>query len=368
MMDHFAPIRAVGCMSGTSLDGVDAALLITDGQDQIEAGPTAYRAYTGDERAVLRAALGAWPGDAGVADASAVVEAAHREVLATFDDVDLVGFHGQTFAHDPDGGRTHQAGDPSMLGGAAPVIWDFRTADMQAGGAGAPLAPFYHHALARSAAVTHPVAFLNLGGVANVSFVDPQVAQPEVPGAISAFDCGPANALIDDFTMARRGVAHDVDGALAATGEVDKSILAEAIGHPYFDQSPPKALDRDAFAHVAGLVADLSDEDGAATLTAFTVAGVQRAAQVGGLDVRHWYVCGGGRHNLAIMAGLRDALDGAVEPVDALGKDGDALEAQAFAWLAVRSLRGLPLSAPGTTGCAHAVTGGQLWEPVKKLS
>ena len=181
MMAEFAPIRAVGCMTGTSMDGVDVATIKTDGATAIEPGRTAFRPFSETERSSLRSALGKWPGEDGVAQAAHVIETAHREVLAEFPDAEVIGFHGQTLAHDPSGARTHQAGDPTRLGTRSPVVWDFRSADMAAGGVGAPLAPFFHHALARRAQLQEPVAFLNLGGVSNVSFVDPACVRPVAP-------------------------------------------------------------------------------------------------------------------------------------------------------------------------------------------
>ena len=216
----------LGAMSGTSLDGVDAAVLVTDGERIEGFGETAYRPYTPAERAVIAQALGCWDGPDVVA-AAGVVERAHLEILGGFDGVDLIGFHGQTIAHAPRAQGTLQVGDGSLLaaGLGVPVVWDFRTEDVARGGEGAPLAPFFHFACAKYIGARAPVAFLNLGGVGNLTYVDPSFGRPEVPGALLAFDTGPANAPIDDLMRGRRGVDCDRDGALAATGRVDEATV-----------------------------------------------------------------------------------------------------------------------------------------------
>jgi len=358
------PVRALGAMSGTSLDGVDAAVVETDGARIHGIGPAAYRAYTAPEREVLRAALGLWEGP-GVAAAARVVEAAHAELLAGFDDVALVGFHGQTLAHDPRGRGTLQAGDGARLARAlgCDVVWDFRRADVAAGGEGAPLAPFYHFACAQWIGADAPLAFLNLGGVGNLTWVDPVHARPEDPGALLAFDTGPANAPLDDLMRARRGAACDRDGALARQGRVVEAVIEAILADAYFARPPPKSLDRDAFARLGGMVAPLDDADAAATLTALTVATVARGIALCPAPPARVLVGGGGRHNRVMMAGLAAALDAPVAPVEAAGLDGDMMEAQAFAHLAVRVARGLPTSCPGTTGVRGPVSGGVLSRP-----
>lgn len=358
-------VWALGAMSGTSLDGVDAAMVLTDGLRVLEFGPTAYRPYTDAERATIRAAFGCWPGDAGVAEAAEVVENAHAEVLSRFSGVDLVGFHGQTLAHDPRGRGTHQAGSGAVLAEVLglPVVWDFRTSDVAMGGQGAPLAPFYHHALARFIGADAPVAFLNLGGVGNVTWVDPRHGAAEAPGACLAFDTGPANAPVNDLMQARRGLAQDERGTLAASGLPDEGILARFLEHPFFYRMPPKSLDRNDFNAVLAAVSRLSDADAAATLTAAAARAVARGAEHFPTPVARLMVTGGGRHNATLMAMLADLLPCQVVPVEAAGLDGDMLEAQAFAYLAVRVARGLPTSGPGTTGVAAAVGGGQISTP-----
>ena len=358
------PVWALGAMSGTSLDGVDGAMILTDGLRVLEFGPSDYRPYTDAERAVLRAALGRWPGEAGVAEAAEVVETAHAELLSRFSGARIVGFHGQTLAHEPRGRGTHQAGDGRVLAEVLglPVVWDFRSSDVELGGEGAPLAPFYHHALARRIG-GGPVAFLNLGGVGNLTWADPARPEPEEEGALLAFDTGPANAPIDDLMQARRGAARDEGGRLAASGTPDRALVAALLEHPYFFRIPPKSLDRNDFAAALAPVAALPDADAAATLTAAAAACVKAGfGHFPALPAR-LLVTGGGRHNPALMAMLADALPVPVDPVEAAGFDGDMLEAQAFAFLAVRVARGLATSCPGTTGVAAAVGGGRVSEP-----
>ncbi|MDP3339791.1 anhydro-N-acetylmuramic acid kinase [Frigidibacter sp.] len=359
------PVWALGTMSGTSLDGVDAALVLTDGHRIHEFGATAYRPYTEAERAVLRAALGRWPGEAGVAEAAEVVETAHAELLSRFDGADLVGFHGQTLAHDPRGRGTHQAGNGAVLAAVLdlPVVWDFRTSDVTLGGQGAPLAPFYHFACARFIGATEPLAFLNLGGVGNLTWVDPALPGPEVAGALLAFDTGPANAPVNDLMQARLGLAQDEGGALAATGVVDEAVIEAFLAHPYFYKMPPKSLDRNDFSGLLEAVASLPDADAAATLTAAAAAAVARGAEHFPRLPSQILVAGGGRHNATLMAMLTDRLACPVLPVEAAGLDGDMLEAQAFAFLAVRVQRGMATSCPTTTGVAAAVGGGRISRP-----
>ncbi|MGR3526005.1 MAG: anhydro-N-acetylmuramic acid kinase [Paracoccaceae bacterium] len=355
-------IRALGAMSGTSLDGVDAAVVETDGIAIRAFGPTAYRAYTDAEQDVLRAALGKWPGDPGLEEAQTLVEDAHHAVLSQFDDVELVGFHGQTLAHDPGGRGTHQLGDGAALAErlGRPVVWDFRSADVRLGGQGAPLAPFFHFACAKWIGATEPLAFLNLGGVGNLTWIDPSRAKPEEEGALLAFDTGPANAPINDLVHRRLGLSYDKGGQLAAKGTVADGALELFLDEPYFLKMPPKSLDRDAFADMLDLVRELDDADAAATMTAMAAAAVMRGMEHCPAPPQRLLVTGGGRHNPVMMQMLRAGLDCSVDPVEAVGLDGDMLEAQAFAYLAVRVARGLPTSGPATTGVRAAVGGGIL--------
>ena len=359
-------VWALGAMSGTSLDGIDAALLRTDGECILEFGASAYRPYSQAERAILRRALGKWPQEDGVAEAASVVEAAHVDVLAGLAaGADIIGFHGQTLAHDPSGRGTHQAGAGSVLadGLGLPVVWDFRSTDVRLGGQGAPLAPFFHFACARWIGATEPLAFLNLGGVGNLSWIDPGLGAPDLPGALIAFDTGPANAPINDLMQSRRGLPCDLDGVLAGEGDVDQPVIERLLRHPYFLRMPPKSLDRNGFPDLLSSVADLSDADAAATLTAAAAAAVRRGVEHFPRPVTRLLVTGGGRHNPVLMKMIAEGAGCAAAPVETVGLDGDMLEAQAFAFLAVRVARGFSTSCPGTTGVGAAVGGGQISQP-----
>lgn len=358
-------IRALGAMSGTSLDGVDVAEIVTDGLEIFSFGESAYRPYSGEERAILRQALGKWPEAPGVDKAAKIVETAHIEALGPFENAELVGFHGQTLAHEPQNRGTHQAGSGALIAAALskPVVWDFRSADIKLGGEGAPLAPFFHFACAKWFGAERPLAFLNMGGVGNLTWVDPLRARPEEDGALLAFDTGPANAPINDLLQARLGQDCDRDGKLAQQGTVEEGALELFLDDPYFFRIPPKSLDRDAFSDMIGLVRELSDADAAATLTGMSAAAVMRAMEHCPAPPERVLVTGGGRKNPVMMQMLSAGLDCPVVPVEDMGLDGDMLEAQAFAYLAVRVARGLPTSCPGTTGVRAAVSGGEISYP-----
>lgn len=357
-------VRALGTMSGTSLDGVDAAVLETDGQVIAGFGPSDYRAYTDADRSVLRGHLGRWHDD-DVIECARTVEMAHIAVMTPFEAIDIAGFHGQTLAHDPDGRGTHQCGNGQHLADVlgVPVVWDFRSHDVASGGQGAPLAPFYHFALAKWIGATAPVAFLNLGGVGNITWVDPRFDDPADDGALLAFDTGPANAPINDAMQARLGLGFDEGGALAAKGVVDEAIIHRFLAHPYFKLPAPKSLDRDAFAGLVADAAPLNDADAIATLTQAVVASVAQALTLCPTLPTQIFICGGGRKNATLMRGLSGATPCDVQPVESIGLDGDMLEAQAFAFLAVRAARGMAISAPRTTGVRIAVSGGRIAKP-----
>jgi anhydro-N-acetylmuramic acid kinase len=369
-------LSAIGLMSGTSYDGVDVALIETDGNDIGRIGPTGYRAYDDRERAALRRALAGAVNMVDrnartneLAEAEAVVNAAHAAAVTAFlsangmtaADIAVVGFHGQTVLHRPDRRLTVQLGDGATLAGrlGIPVVYDFRAADVAAGGQGAPLVPVYHGALVRMLGPQVPIAVLNIGGVANVTFVDGE--------ALLAFDTGPGNALIDDFIRLRTGEPHDAEGRKAASGTADERLVAQFLKHPYFARRPPKSLDRNEFrlwiAEEGGL-ANKSLEDGAATLTAFTAAAIASVQSLLPRSPARWIVAGGGTRNPTLMGMLTARLAPAqVETADHVGWSVDALEAQAFAYLAVRNLRGLPITFPGTTGVASPMTGGVMVRP-----
>jgi anhydro-N-acetylmuramic acid kinase len=267
--------------------------------------------------------------------------------------VELVGFHGHTLWHRPEQRRSCQLGDGPQLARrlGIDVVYDFRSADVAAGGQGAPLAPIYHQALA--AGLARPVAILNLGGVGNLTWIG--------EGGPIAFDTGPGNGLLDDWVRARTDRPYDADGRIAAAGRIDRARLAALLAHPYFEQAPPKSLDRLDF--TLAPVEGLGLEDGAATLAAFTAGAVARALRHLPAPPRRWLVTGGGRHNATLMRMLAQVLEVPVAPIEAIGSDGDALEAQAFAFMAVRSVRGLPISFPKTTGAPVPLCGGRLARP-----
>jgi anhydro-N-acetylmuramic acid kinase len=369
-----ASVLAIGLMSGTSQDGVDVALIDTDGETIAQFGATTFRPYTAAERALLRGATAAAANltdraarPAIVAEAEQLVTDAHGEAVETFlaanalegGSVAAIGFHGQTLLHRPERGLTLQIGDGAALARrlGIPVVYDFRAADVAAGGQGAPLAPIYHRALVRRLALPPPVAVLNVGGVANVTYID--------DAALLACDTGPGNALLDDFLRLRTGAPLDIDGRKAAAGRADQTMIARVLEHPFFAAALPKSLDRNDF---RGLVGDTLDniglEDGAATLTALTAAAVARVVAHLPRPPATWIVAGGGARNPTLMRMLGERLAPAhVRSAHEAGSSIDSLEAQAFAYLAVRSLRGLPLSFPGTTGVKAPLTGGVLARP-----
>ena len=358
-MQQNKPIWAVGLMSGTSLDGVDAACLLTNGIDIIEFGASCYQAYSNQEREILRSGLGKWPCDLGLEAVTALVGEVHLKAVQQLPVADLVGFHGQTLAHDPKNGRTHQLGNGADLARSSgmPVVWDFRSEDVARGGQGAPLAPIYHWAMARYAKLSAPVAIVNLGGVGNLTWVDPQ-QPPET--AIFAFDTGPANAPLNDYMSRTLGLAYDEHGALAASGRADCEILARVLQDEYFARGVPKSLDRDDFSYIASLVANLSAADAAATLTAITVSCVAAALEHMPAQPEQMWITGGGRKNRELMRLLQGALPLQVCDVDDMGFDGDMVEAQAFAYLAVRVARGLATSFRSTTGVVLPLSGGRV--------
>lgn len=355
-MPDAKPLTALGLMSGTSMDGVDAAIVVTDGERIERLGPCRTEPYAPALREGIRSVLG------GVGDVSGVSEAvtrAHADAVQALlrseglsaGEIDVIGFHGHTILHRPEERRTWQIGDGDLLARlvGVDVVDDFRAADVAAGGQGAPLAPLYHLALAHD--LERPLAVLNIGGVANVTWIG-------ADGGLIAFDTGPGNALIDDWMRQRTGAPVDADGAAAARGVVRERALYTLLENRYFDLPPPKSLDRDDFD--AGPARGLGLEDGAATLTAFTAKAVALARDHFPAPARRWLVTGGGRRNPTLMRMLCAALDAPVEPAEAAGWRGDSLEAEAFAFLAVRSLRELPLSLPSTTGAPRPLSGGRL--------
>jgi anhydro-N-acetylmuramic acid kinase len=376
-------LRAIGLMSGTSLDGIDVALIETDGEDALVRGPSATFAYDAAFRGRLAAAIEdarglthrtARPGC--LAAVERELTERHAEAVGQFlrergiasTSIAVVGFHGQTVLHIA-GTRSYvntpearsmtvtptvtvQIGDGTELARrlGLNVVWDLRAADAAAGGQAAPLVPVYHRALA-ARLPARPLAVVNIGGVANVTWIGRD-------GTLIAFDTGPGNALIDDWMLRHTGSAVDTGGATAAAGRIDEAALNALLLHGYFGRLPPKSLDRNAFS--ADPVRHLPLADGAATLTAFTAAGIARARAHFPEAPALWVICGGGRRNRTLMTMLAAHVDSAVVPAEAVGFDGDAMEAEAWAYLAVRSLRGLPLTFPGTTGVPAPTCGGVL--------
>ncbi|MFO1189205.1 MAG: anhydro-N-acetylmuramic acid kinase [Alphaproteobacteria bacterium] len=360
-------LTALGLMSGTSMDGIDVALIRTDGIT-VERCPGAFLTipYAEAEREKLRAVLGF---TGAVESVSRQITEAHARAIRQFlsiqglgpQDIDVIGFHGHTVLHRPDHGETWQIGDGALLARLTEmtVVDDFRIADVAAGGQGAPLVPIYHAALAVGEA--RPLAVLNIGGVANMTWIGPRIGEGE--GNLLAFDTGPGNALIDDWVWRRAGLPMDAGGALALAGQADEKRIRMWLNHPYFALRPPKSLDRDRFRVLLSEVSDLSLADGAATLAGFTAAVVGAALPHLPEPPRRWLVTGGGRHNRGLMAALAARVPGDVAPVEVVGWDGDALEAEAFAFLAVRSIKRLPLTFPGTTGVSSPMRGGRVSRP-----
>lgn len=365
-------MRALGLMSGTSLDGIDVAYLETDGENAVNRGPSMTFPYRDEVRDHLRHAIADArsltlrhdrPGTLPHAEReltelhAAAVSAFLRKESIARSQIDVIGFHGQTVLHKPDAGMTVQLGLGEMLAELTriPVIYDMRAADVAAGGQGAPLVPVYHRALA-SSLKDKPVAVVNIGGVANITFIGSG-------GRLIAFDTGPGNALIDDWMAMATGTACDQNGEFALKGRVDTDRLHLGLNRSFFSDPPPKSLDRNAF--VFDLVHGLSLEDGAATLAALTAHGLARAREHLPEEPLLWIITGGGRKNRAIMAALAGLVEHAVVPAEVVGWDGDSLEAEAWGYLAVRSLCNLPITFPGTTGVAHPLTGGVLARPAK---
>jgi anhydro-N-acetylmuramic acid kinase len=360
----------MGYMSGTSLDGVDVAMIRTDGEAIEGFGPALLMPFADEERAMLVCATqdaldwngyGAQP-ESFVA-AGAVVDAVHERaglaLIAKAGEVpDLVGFHGQTLLHRPRRQLSVQIGDPQHLADAlgVPVVAGMRQDDLRAGGEGAPLVPAYHAALAAQLGLEAPVAFLNLGGVANLTFIGAE-------GEMIAFDTGPANGLIDLVVQQRGAGRYDDGGRLAAAGRVDQRVLADLLAHDYFRGQGAKSLDRYDFP--LDWAQDFALEDAVATLIAFTAESVALAARSLPQAPTVWVICGGGCHNPVLMQALRDRL-GDCRSADAVGLRSDFVEAEAMGFLAARSLRGLPLTFPGTTGVAAPLTGGRLWRPARE--
>lgn len=364
---------ALGMMSGTSMDGVDVALIRTDGLNMLERGPSMMFPYDAETRATLLVALkdaatltdrDARPGT--LRQAETLITELHAGAVDQFlekfgidrSTIDVIGFHGQTVLHRPEIGLTIQIGNGKLLAAKTgiAVVNDMRANDMVHGGQGAPLAPVYHQALSHSLSSEFsgktPIAFVNVGGISNVTIVGEELV---------AFDTGPGNGLIDQWIAAHDAGGYDKDGGIAATGQVDEAALNEMLASSWFSKLPPKSLDRSDFPPLEP--GKLSLQDGARTLARVTAESVIRSADLFPKAPKLWVICGGGRHNPVIMGDLgqlAEAQGSRVISAEDAGFDGDAIEAQAWAYMAVRSLEHLPLTFPGVTGVSEPVSGGVL--------
>ena len=369
---------AIGLMSGTSMDGIDLALLRTDGESAVERGPSFFVPYEAPFRARIETGLVDAKSIGRRQDRPGALPALEREITMRHADAvarflkegargwskpEIIGFHGQTVLHRPEKGVTVQLGDGPLLCKLTglPVVYDMRANDMRFGGQGAPLVPAYHAALARSLArelaEKHPIAFVNIGGISNVTYV-PAAGDPV------AFDSGPGNALIDQWVAREGGVPFDCGGAIASEGGVIESVVDAYLDNPYFSKTGAKSLDRNDF--TLALADGLELADGARTLAAVSARAILKAAEQMPAMPKLWIICGGGRKNPHIVGDLgkgAERTDSQVILAEDAGLDGDAMEAEAWAYLAVRSLRELPLTFPTTTGCRQPVTGGVLAKP-----
>jgi anhydro-N-acetylmuramic acid kinase len=368
-------MRALGLMSGTSMDGIAVALIDTDGDLQVVRGASMTFPYNSDQRAAIVDAMAQASGCRSrderpgmMAATEKLLTELHAAAVSAFlrkqgtpkSSIEVIGFHGQTVLHRPDSKLTMQLGDGALLAELTvlPVVYDLRARDVSSGGQGAPLVPVYHRAL-MATRPERPLAIVNIGGVANVTWIGRN-------GTLLAFDTGPGNALIDDWMRKRAGVAFDEDGAVAAEGHVNEDVLRFCLSHSFFSKPPPKSLDRNAF--IWDVVDWMTLEDGAATLTAFTADAIAKAREHMPEQPALWIICGGGRKNKTLMSALAGRVENLVVPAEAAGLDGDAVEAEAWAYLAVRSLKGLPITYPGTTGVPEPLTGGLLARPVTRVA
>lgn len=373
MVALLAEICALGMMSGTSMDGIDVAVVWTDGRDQVRRGPGGFFPYEAAFRRRIEAALETAkaikhrderPGNLLALEAEITERHARavREFLSAHPALEpaLIGFHGQTVLHRPERALTVQLGDGALLArktGIA-VVSDMRAKDMEHGGQGAPLAPAYHAALAHSLPEglrRYPVCFVNIGGISNITFV-PEAGDPV------AFDSGPGNALIDQWVAREGDVPFDSDGMIASEGGIVEEVVARYLDKPFFAKAGPKSLDRGDFTLAEAGGMELSD--GARTLANLSAVAILQAAEHLPQVPRLWILCGGGRRNPHIVADMKaSAGEDAVILAEDAGFDGDAMEAEAWAYLAARAKAGLPLSWPTTTGCRLPVTGGRMDRP-----
>ena len=363
---------AIGLMSGTSLDGVDVAAIKTDGDRKIEIGPALFVPYSRASkvfaRRAIKAALEGRDGSAEIAEAQAHLTRANAEAVAQFlaetgadaREIDVIGYHGQTILHRPKRnpesvGRTWQLGDGEKLAALCgiDVVHEFRADDVAAGGEGAPLTPVYHAARVAALGRSGPIAVVNIGGVSNLTYVAPGAADED----LLSFDCGPGNCLIDEWMEVKNGRAMDEDGAAALAGAAHEETVRLMLLHPFIRRAPPKSADRHDF--TLDPQARFSVEDGAATLAAVTARAISESVRFLDAPPAAWIVAGGGRRNGAILAALRGHCAAPVLLAEEVGWRGDFLEAECFAYLAVRSLAGAPITFPRTTRAPRPMTGGR---------
>jgi anhydro-N-acetylmuramic acid kinase len=353
------PLRAIGLMSGTSVDAIDAAIIETDGINIFSLGESFALPI---DKELSKSIKNLQNDTRDLLDIENQITKLHAETVKLLlkksklkpSDIDLIGFHGQTIIHAPNRGITQQIGDGSLLAELTNinVICDFRRRDVAAGGQGAPLAPLYHASLIKD--LSKPIAVINIGGVSNITYINDNAEQ------IIAFDIGPGNALIDDFIFSRTGDTYDSNGNIAKSGVIHEKIVEKLLSNSFFNTPPPKSLDRNHFAN--NLVTGLNSNDGAATLTAFTAKAIAQCIKFLPQKPKLWLISGGGRHNKTLMQYLSNYIESEVQAIEALKINGDFIEAQAFGFLAVRSYYKLHLSLPTTTGVGRLVTGGAFYQ------
>ena len=352
------PIKTIlGCMSGTSLDGIDLAVLTTNGDQQIDSGKNFYMPYTEEERDLISRAFMKRERDDTVIKAESVVTDAHIKAIKKFIEreqinFDLIGFHGQTITHDPVKHFTWQIGDAAALHQAfqKPVVYNFRADDVKVGGQGAPLLPIYHRALLQKACVTLPACILNIGGVSNITYISDDT--------LIAFDCGAGNALLDTVMKTYFQKPYDDNGAHAKTGIINRSCLDTLFADEFFQKPAPKSLDRNPWN--LSCLTSLAPEDQLATLLQFTVQAIHKAIALLPHTPTEIFVAGGGRHNNYMMECLKNTLNIEIKSIDTLGFNGDFIEAEGFAYMAARRLYNLPITFPQTTGAPRPMTGGTI--------
>ncbi len=334
-------------MSGTSCDGVDAALIETDGESIQRFISETHVPYPLEFQQKL---LDLMQGHGDIAELEKKLTYYHFDAIKALGatNAEIIGFHGQTIMHNPLIGICHQIGNPHLLSYLTNtnVVSDFRRRDVARGGHGAPLVPVFHKAIMHS--VQKPVAVVNIGGVANMTYVGYDT--------LLGYDIGPGNALINDMMMKYYGKPYDEDGNVARSGAIDTDVIRRIMQDPFFEAPAPKSLDRNHFAFVSDLMLHHSPKDIIATMTALTAEAIHKGIPQ---DVQTIYLCGGGAKNDTLTSLLSLKASGrAISPIEALGYKSDYIEAQAFAFLAVRCVKNLSSSFPTTTGVSSDTVAG----------